>query len=327
MRINPTTIAQAIVGLLMAFSALAAQAVDTRTVEHLLGQTTVPEQPGRVVVLQDHTLLLPLLELGFEPKAAAGRYTQSGDPHFRGTEAYNTEDIEFLGFFNEPDLEALVASDPDLIIGSSNHSYLYRLLSDIAPVVIVPTYETPVRDTSRRMAELVNRQDRYQALERGYQARVAEVRQSIGEPQRYSAVHLQLGNGRFKVYKSSPIEDVLNDLGFRRPEAWHDIDTEYEASIEALHRFDADIVIDTHEPLYKTREATERYRESAFWQSLFAIRQGQFLYGERSAWMAMSFASLHRVLDAIEGMFRKQSVVTKTTDPSGGPIRAVLLRP
>lgn len=291
------------------------QKQETRTVEHLMGSSEVPARPQRVVVLQDHTLLLPLLELGFEPVAAAGRYTRDGEPHFRGTGAYRTDGIRFLGFFNEPDLEALVASDPDLIIGASAHTKLYDLLREIAPVVIIPTYETPVADTSRRLAELVNREDRFAALERAYLGRVAEVRQVIGQPDQFTAVHLQLGTGVFRVFTSSPIEDVLKDLGFARPQAWYRVRGDYEASIEGLYQFDADLVIDTYEPLYNTREATRRYRESAFWRSLFAVRNDQFLFGERSEWSAMSFASLHAVLDAIEALFRHRTVISQETRP------------
>jgi iron complex transport system substrate-binding protein len=286
---------------LLVIGAASAATSATWTVSHAMGTTEVPRHPQRVVTLQDHTLLLPLLELGVTPVASAGRYTEDGKPHFRGTEGYDTSGIEFLGPFLEPSFEALVAAAPDLIIAAPVHAPHYELLSAIAPTVVVPAYQVPVTESSKLLAQLVGKMDRYRELRGRYERRLASLRDALGDPGALSAVHLQLGGGSVHVFKQSPIDQVLNDVGFARPASWHELDGDgITVAIEALSRFDADIVIDTYEPLYGTREATAAYRDTALWQSLFAVRHGQFIYAHRSRWMGLAFDNLFNVLDGLE---------------------------
>jgi iron complex transport system substrate-binding protein len=287
--------------LAMIAPSMTTAAPETWTVKHALGETEVPRNPQRIATLQDHTLLLPLLELGVRPVASAGRYTRDGKPHFRGTDGYDTSGIEFLGPFLEPSFEALVAVAPDLIIAAPVHAPHYELLSAIAPTVVVPAYQVPVTESSKILARLVGRMDRYRELHDRYQRRVEALRKALGNPASLSAIHLQLGGDGLQVFKQSPIDDVLNDVGFARPASWHEIGRdELTVAIEALPRFDADIIIDTYEPLYDTREATARYRDTALWQGLFAVRHDQFIYAHRSRWMGLAFANLFNVLDGLE---------------------------
>jgi len=45
---------------------------------------------------------------------------------------------------------------------------------------------------------------------------------------------------------------------------------------------DADIIIDTYEPLLETKEDTQVFRDSVQWKNLFAVKNNQFLYFNRS---------------------------------------------
>lgn len=290
-----------------------ASAAETGTVSHLMGRTDVPIAPQRIATLQDHTLLLPLLELGVRPVASAGRFTRQGEPHFRGTGAYDTSDIGFLGLFSEPDLEALVAARPDLIIGAAVHQSLYPLLSAIAPTVILPTYDVPVTEHMDMLAGLVGATSRHASLRAEYDRRIAALRDAIGDPSRVSVMHIQVQEGGFWVPARSPIDDVINDVGFARPEAWTAMDgDDLTLGIEALPRFDADVLIDTYEPLYGTREATRHIRDTALWQNLFAVRNDQFIYAERSRWMALSYASLFDILAGLEAHLADRTIATRT---------------
>jgi iron complex transport system substrate-binding protein len=305
--------------LLLVLAAGAAGAAETRPFRHLMGVAQVPVAPARVATLQDHTLLLPLLELGFRPVASAGRFTASGEPHFRGTADHDTSGVAFLGMFNEPDLEALVAARPDLIVGTSTHRALYPLLSAIAPTVILPAYQVPVPEHSGRLADLVGRTGRHAALLEEYRRRVDRLRGLLGDPSRIAVAHVQLAEGGFWAPRGSPIDDVLRDVGFARPAAQAELPQGgARLVLEALPRFDADVIVDTYEPLYGTREATGRVREGALWRSLFAVRRGQFIYAERSRWMGLAFGSLFAVLDGLERHLAGRPVATRPRDPTEG---------
>lgn len=306
----------ALVVLFLALVAGAAGAAETRPFRHLMGVTHVPVAPARVAALHDHTLLLPLLELGFRPVASAGRFAASGEPHFRGTAGHDTSGIAFLGMFNEPDLEALAGARPDLIVGSAAHRGLYPLLSAIAPTVILPAYQVPVPEHSGRLADLVGRTGRHAALLEEYRRRVDRLRGLLGEPSRVTVAHVQLAEGGFWAPKGTPIDDVLRDVGFARPAALAGLpDGGARLVLEALPGFDADVIVDTYEPLYGTREATRRVREGTLWRSLFAVRHGQFVYAERSRWMGLAFENLFAVLDGLERHLSGRPIATRPADP------------
>lgn len=86
-----------------------------RLVEHVMGTTEVPADPERVVVL-DTPHLDTALSLGVTPVGSVQSDVAEGLPAYLGG---RTEGIEIVGTIEEPDLEAISALDPDLILSSS----------------------------------------------------------------------------------------------------------------------------------------------------------------------------------------------------------------
>lgn len=77
----------------------------TRTVEHAMGTTEVPDDPERVVVL-DSSFLDAALALDVEPVGATEAETGAGMPAYLADEV---PDIEVVGLTDEPNLEAVAA--------------------------------------------------------------------------------------------------------------------------------------------------------------------------------------------------------------------------
>lgn len=98
------------------------------TVEHELGTTTLTQNPRRVIVF-DFGVLDSLDKLGIDviglPKASLPPYLSS----------YESDQYQNVGSLVEPDFEAIVRLEPDLIIISGRQSSHYEELSRIAPTV------------------------------------------------------------------------------------------------------------------------------------------------------------------------------------------------
>ncbi|MEU5107364.1 MULTISPECIES: iron-siderophore ABC transporter substrate-binding protein [unclassified Streptomyces] len=110
-----------------------------RTVKHVVGTTEVRKAPARIAVLSTGQLD-DLLTLGVTPTAATRAengglvpgYLRTAFPDRRERLAEMTD----VGTRNAPNLEALSAARPDLILANASLKALYPKLSKIAPTVL-----------------------------------------------------------------------------------------------------------------------------------------------------------------------------------------------
>lgn len=111
----------------------------------------VPYNPQRAAVLDMASLdILDSLELG-------DRIVGSADTSLNYLQAYmNDENVEKLGTIKEADMEAVMASEPDIIFIGGRLSASYEALSEIAPVVFLATdTDAGVVESTRRNAETI----------------------------------------------------------------------------------------------------------------------------------------------------------------------------
>lgn len=125
-----------------------------REVEHARGTTEVPDEVQRVVTLEPLELDTAVA-VGITPVGAAVASNVAGTPAY-----LDVTGVEGVGTVPEPDLEAIAALKPDLILGTeARHSALYEQLSAIAPTVFIATQADPWRDNALLIGEALNRQD------------------------------------------------------------------------------------------------------------------------------------------------------------------------
>ncbi|MEE3920705.1 iron-siderophore ABC transporter substrate-binding protein [Micromonospora sp. BRA006-A] len=106
---------------------------ETREITHAMGTTKVPAEPKRVVVL-DTDKIDTALSLGVTPVGAAtAGEAKSWPTYFRRDKLAGITEV---GVLTEPDLEAINALNPDLILGNKfRQEKFYDELSKIAPTV------------------------------------------------------------------------------------------------------------------------------------------------------------------------------------------------
>lgn len=128
-------------------------AAPTRAVEHARGTADVPEEPERVVTLEPLELDTAVA-VGITPVGAAVAGNVTELPAYLGV-----TDVTPVGTVTEPDLEAIAALDPDLILGTeSRHSELYEQLASIAPTVFIASQADPWRENAALIGEALGRE-------------------------------------------------------------------------------------------------------------------------------------------------------------------------
>jgi len=116
----------------------------TVTVEDNHGEVEVPVNPDRVVAL-DNTTFQTLSDWGVTLVAAPKPLMYDLWPDLSGG-----DEVLDAGLHREPDIEAILAAEPDLIVGGYRFREIYDQLKEIQPATI----ETSPRDGEDHMSEL-----------------------------------------------------------------------------------------------------------------------------------------------------------------------------
>jgi iron complex transport system substrate-binding protein len=244
-----------------------------RTVEHAMGTTEIPERPERVVVL-DTGELDSLLSLGVTPVGAVTTDVSSG---FLSYLAEGAADVEQVGTISEPNLEAIAALEPDLILSNkTRHEALYEQLSQVAPTVFAERVGVVWKDNFRLAAEAMGLEDEAATALEEYQADAAALGEAVGDPAGTTVSAVRFVEGLVRVYTSeSFIGTVLADAGLAQLELPTDrTPTFAELSSEQLTSADADIV------LFSSYGGAEDSGEAAvvagpLWPRLGAVADGR----------------------------------------------------
>lgn len=278
---------------------------ESRTIEHLEGTTEVPIAPQRIVTLQDQNALLPLLELGVRPVASAGRTDDDGSQSFRRTQGYDTAGIKFVGEYGEPDLEAIAAQRPDLIISDEfGAEGVYDELSQIAPTVFVQVFERPLSEALMDFAAVVGAEQRAEELRADYDRRIEEFRAALGDDLDDTTVSLLAAGDPGTFYQADAggqaLFTVMNDLELPRPAAQGDNSdvTRPPFSLEQLSEHDADAVIVVS--FGDGGADTEELMSSKLWDNLAATRAGQSFVIDGTTTVGSAWGKMDVFLDELE---------------------------
>ena len=193
----------------------------THLVEHARGETEVPNDVQRVVVLEP-VQLDTTVALGLIPVGAAVLNEATGVPAYLGAAAAG---IATVGTVPEPSIEKIAALKPDLILGTeSRHSALYDQLSSIAPTVFMASQADPWTDNVALVARALGDEAGADALLTAYTDRCAEIAETY-DVAGMTAQFVRPRDGILTLYgPTSFAGSTLECAGFTTPEhAWEDI--------------------------------------------------------------------------------------------------------
>ncbi|HEY9763625.1 MAG TPA: iron-siderophore ABC transporter substrate-binding protein [Trichocoleus sp.] len=215
------------------------QTAAQRPIQHAMGTTVVPTNPQRIVVLTNEATDM-VLALGITPVGAVKSW--AGDPYY-GYIANSMEDVPVLGDEMQPNLEQIVALQPDLIIGSKvRQGQVYDQLNAIAPTIFSETIGAPWKDNLRLYAQALNREAAAEKLLADWDARVANLRQRIGDRGiQVSLIRFLPGNARIYLKDSFPGQ-IVQEVGLQRPATQAEAGFAKEVSFEQIPQMNGDIL-------------------------------------------------------------------------------------
>jgi iron complex transport system substrate-binding protein len=282
--------------------AAASDSAFPRTITHHQGETVIESKPERVVAL-DNSLVEAVVALEVPLVGGIGSYRdQTGFPDYLGEAVADTEDV---GPLETPDLEAIAALEPDLIVSASvRHEALYDQLSAIAPTVFVETTGPIWKQNITDLGEALGEEDKAEEVLAAYETRAAElgaaINEKAGDPT-VSMVRFLDGPTRLYVNKSfSGI--VFQDMGLARPEAQDVDDFVVEVGEEEIRKADGDHIFVT--TFSGGEGSAERFRSNPLWQELEGVKAGNVHEVEDAVWMtSVSLQGAHLMMDDMAEIF------------------------
>ncbi|MFB8386829.1 ABC transporter substrate-binding protein [Microbacterium sp. NPDC055910] len=194
----------------------------THTVTTDYGDVEVPDDPQRIVVL-NYALAGYLYNLDVPVTATIPEDANQSEGTYSEFWADDAEDdgTEFLPWSVDGfDLEAILATDPDLIIGGgigfplAQAEEVYDELSDIAPTVLVGRDLGDWRAQFEFLAGVFQRDAEYQEALATYSARASEVAAAITPPEAPSAFLAMTSDGTaYALVESLGLPTEFTEVG------------------------------------------------------------------------------------------------------------------
>jgi iron complex transport system substrate-binding protein len=272
----------------------------TRTVEHALGRAEVPAEPRRIVSMDAEETLEALLALGLQPVAAARPPATGGIPGYVMERVKGK--LADIGISTQPNLEAIAALEPDLIVGASEDAEaIYPRLSEIAPTVVWKTDQSDWRSGLRKVAGFLGAGGKAEGVISAFERRARRFRGEIEARGGATASAVRLISGTSDLYLLTPESftgSVLADAGLAVPEAQRDLespDPRYvQLSEERIPLLDADYIFVCLDE--DAGDVLEKLRANPLWSRL----KGEVVEVDSARWVFGSVLSANAILDDLK---------------------------
>lgn len=190
------------------------------SIDHAFGETTIEEEPERVVVLgwsaQD-----TVYALGLDPVGMPSYPYGGGDDGVLpwNDEHFDPEVTTLLDTSDGPPLETIAALQPDVILAPYEgfDQAVYDSLTGIAPTVAYPgePWTTPWREHTLMVGEALGRADEAEQLVAEADAEVARLAAEHPEFEGLTFAYTSMGPDALYLYlPTDPRVQLIEDLGF-----------------------------------------------------------------------------------------------------------------
>ncbi|WP_020620632.1 ABC transporter substrate-binding protein [Paenibacillus daejeonensis] len=271
---------------------------EVRTISHMMGDTEVPAKIERPVVLSaayaDHLLTIGEKPYGINVEARyGGDYPPYLEEQLAGT--------ALVGSADEPNLEAILELDPDVIlIESRTAESTYDELSKIAPTLVLGHEWLAYEDDPTawtldllKIAELYGKEDLAREKIEQLELKTAEARLTIEALDDKRMAYLRVREKTIQIYaaKGHPMNTLLyHDLGFE-PASLTPEEQREDLSLEVVSDLDASIIFLEVDPNGLDNLAS--MRESALWAQVPAVAE-EGLYETDSFWLFKGWGAIGR---------------------------------
>jgi iron complex transport system substrate-binding protein len=279
--------------------------VDCHIVRHIKGETCVPNNPQRVIMLGG---LDNALSLGVKPIGSDGLGIQEVDLRDK------LEGIEDVGGNNAPNIEKILALKPDLILAEDYGTADYNALSSIAPTVLIPfEHSGQWKDVLMRHAEALGKTAEAEQVMDSYYARLEEFKQQMGSRAAETEVSIvRVYPTHVNLYlKDSFCGTIVADAGLSRPPAQDLTASEaetlfgnsiqYTVSREKLQDADGDVIFlwtygSQDETAKEAQAEKAKLKADPLWSTLTAVQQDR-VYEVPGYWIGSGPIAANAIID------------------------------
>ncbi|MDF9841485.1 MULTISPECIES: iron-siderophore ABC transporter substrate-binding protein [unclassified Paenibacillus] len=255
------------------------------TIKHMKGEYKLNEKP-KVIAALDVKFVDQLVALGEQPAGSVVAGAKGAT--FPDYLMDQLSDVQVLGTRDEPNLEAIVALKPDLILMTDFQEEAYESVSKIAPTIVLDFYED-WRDTLATIGKITGKQAEAVAVQQAYEDKIVGLREQLAA---------KLGDDTVALIRPRPEgirvhgpehrtgSILYEDLGLNAPEFVKAIteDTSVEISMETVADIGADRYFLLSDDLF-AKDAAE-LANSPVWKSMDAVKNNRAYDVNATLWIA-----------------------------------------
>ena len=262
-----------------------ADAGETREIKHAMGTTPITGEPKRVVILTNEGTEA-LLALGVKPVGAVQSW--EGEPWHDHIKA-EMDGVEALGYEDQPNLEAIVNLNPDLIIGNKvRHEKIYDQLSKIAPTVFSEELSGRWKTNFALYAETLNKKAEGEKVMKEFDERVAAAKERLGSKAAMKVSIAKFSKKGVQIYQKDTFSGVLfEQLGVARP-ASQDVNNFAEfLTEEGMSAMDGDILfywVSEAKGSTDITQMAQKWMDSPIFKSLNVTKNNQVFQVNETIW-------------------------------------------
>ncbi|MBY6412704.1 iron-siderophore ABC transporter substrate-binding protein [Rhodococcus sp. BP-252] len=278
-----------------------------RTVGHFGGSTEIPSEPKRIVVIATGQLD-SVLTLGVVPTGVAYGDGAALVPDYLAREfpqyASQMADFVDVGHRQSPDLEAIAALQPDLILANEAGSEEnYETLSAIAPTVLTEGTGVNWKQDFLLLADALGRTQQAQSFLDEFTTRAHDFGNSVQGSPTVSFVRFTADRARvFGV--ASFVGYIAWDANLARPESQQFDKTSQDFSEEEIQSADADRVF-VGSQTSDAGSRADQYTTNPLWTGMSASTEGHIVSVEDDPWyLNAGPTAATLVLDGLEESLR-----------------------
>lgn len=173
--------------------------------------------PQKLLAL-DEFAALNALTLGVKPDTVFATLQSQAAKEILQSEG--VEVIDKPTFFESPDVEQIAAVDPDRILLSDVGSLtsITAQANEIAPTTVL-AYAAPWREVLNTAATALGRESEAREIVSRLETKFAEVSGTVEAQPQTLSVLVGFSGGIYTVIPQSPMSSIIEEAGFRRPQA------------------------------------------------------------------------------------------------------------
>jgi iron complex transport system substrate-binding protein len=246
------------------------------TVKHAMGETTIKETPKRVVVLVNDAVEAAL-SVGIKPVGMVKAWgVEPIYEHLKG----KLDGVEIIGDESQPNLEAIAALKPDLIIGNKlRQEKIYDQLSRIAPTVFSNRTNSDVLINYKLYAEALNHKAEGDKQLADFDQRIKQFREKMGDKlnTKVSLIRFYVGDKVRIHYADSFGGGLLKLIGLQRPAVQDKTTFADIIGKERIPELDADVLFyfTLLDEKGATTQTEEQWLNDPLWKNLDVVKKGK----------------------------------------------------